>query len=113
MPAPAPTPEPEPEPQPQPQPQPEPQPETEPSPESEPEPQPEPGEREVTAVAGLEMWCKQTNRVYKREKEATAETPTAEAAVGLIGEEVPEMHHTMEQVWVWAGGRNHLLGKLL
>lgn len=77
------------------------------------------GERE-------EMWCRQTNKVFKRraaadgdeaaaaaEGEVTAAGATA-AAASLKGEAVPDMDHTMHQVWIRAqDGDGGVLGMLM
>ena len=57
-----------------------------------------------------EMWCRQTNKVFKR-------APTAEGQgdfASLKGDAVPEMDHTMHQVWVRAqDGDGGVLGMLM
>jgi hypothetical protein len=90
------------EPEVEPESEPEAEPEAEAQPDSESAPEP------VSAAGRVEMWCKQTNRVFKRAVEG------GDDAVAERGDEVPDMHHTMEQVWVrCAEGQHHLLGKLL
>ena len=66
-----------------------------------------------------EMWCLQVNTVFKRAvvAEAIGQAPggdSSDASASLKGEAVPEMDHSMHQVWVRAqDGDGGMLGMLM
>eukprot|EP01050_Picozoa_sp_SAG11_P009852 SAG11_NODE_957_length_6394_cov_4.145512_6_plen_320_part_00 len=63
-----------------------------------------PKEQLVAHGCREELWCEQINEVFKR----------AVNSAGLKGEPVPDMDHTMNQVWVRAqAGDGGMLGRLM